>query len=403
MFLENFSKNECCGCSACSRVCAFSAIKMETDEQGYRYPVVNFDLCKDCGMCQKVCPMQENYVGVDADPDVWAVCNKDKDVVSNSSSGGTFSMLADWVLQKNGVIYGVSFDEKYNVYHMRACTKAQADKFRTSKYVESKLDKVFETIESDLKDERTVLLTGTPCQISAVLKYLKVKRVNTDNLYTCDNICHGVPSSKVWKDYIDIIKKKYVSADDEIEFINMRSKKTSWQKQNIEIGLKKGNIDSVVEDFSFNKFFLSLFSNRPSCFNCKYTSYKRVADFTLGDFWNVEQAGVDFNYEGGVNVLLVNTDKGRALFEIIKENADAYKTTKKACWQPHLEYSAKAPAKQEQFWQEYNSASDKEVVIRKYMKGSILTKIIRSVSPILRKTGLYSIAGKMYKVVFGRK
>jgi hypothetical protein len=115
---------------------------------------------------------------------------------------------------------------------------------------------------------------------------LKAKRVNIENLYTCDNICHGVPSRKVWADYLDIIEQQYVPKDNAIKSINMRSKKTSCQKRNMEIELEVCNIEEIIEGFSFNQVFSSLFAHRPSCFHCHYTSYKRPGDFTLGDFWN---------------------------------------------------------------------------------------------------------------------
>lgn len=399
MFLENQKKKDCCGCMACSKICGFGAIQMKQDSCGFDYPQVNKSLCKECGLCETVCPMKENYVGADANPDIYAVKNKKKNVLENSSSGGMFTLLAEWVIGQRGIVYGVAFNRDFSVCHQRAETIEEAMKFRTSKYVESNPKKVYDTILEDLKAEKIVLLTGTPCQISGIVKYLKKKKANLDFLYTCDNICHGVPSKKVWKDYLEILNSKYIASDDEILSINMRSKKVSWKKQVMDIKLKKGNIDKVIEKFSFNQFFLSLFGNRPSCFHCRYTSYKRVSDFTLGDFWNVENANITFDVEGGVNVVLVNTSKGKKLFEELKKKADMQSVTKETCWQPHLEYSAKPPAKRKEFWREYNQTDEKEKIIRKYMKGSLLTRIIRTVSPFLRKTGLYGFAGKMYKIM----
>lgn len=400
MFLYSGKVNDCCGCMACSKACPVSAITMKVDEKGFLYPCVDEKTCLNCGLCVKTCPMEENYVGKDFEPSIYAVRCRDENVLNESSSGGMFSLLTEWVLDKNGVIYGVSFDEGFYVQHCRAVTWEQAKRFRTSKYVESDLTKVYENICDDLKSGKIVLLTGTPCQISSLNKFLKLKRVPVDHLYTCDNICHGVPSRMLWKEYIDILKDKYIAKDDEIIHINMRSKKVSWKKQVMDIGLKKGNIEGIIEKFSFNRFFLSLYGIRPSCFQCKYTSYKRPSDFTLGDFWNVEQAGIFFDTNGGVNVVLVNTDKGKKVFEQIAKCADVQQVTKKAAWQPHLEYSSKPPKHQEEFWREYLSGKDKEKVLRKYMKGSFLTKMIRFFTPFLRKTGLYAFAGKVYKKLF---
>ena len=379
---------------ACSFTCPKSAITMKADECGFLYPEIDQDLCVHCNLCTRVCPLQENYTGVDAVPDIYALQNHQKNVVSESSSGGMFSMLADWTLAQGGVIYGVAFE----VRHMRADSAEKAASFRTSKYVQSDPAQIYQSICSDLKDGLTVLLTGTPCQIAGVTRFLEMKHADTSRLYTCDNICHGVPSPAVWKDYLEILKTRYINSDSRITSINMRSKRVSWKKQVMDV--------SVSKEFSFNKIFLSLFPVRQSCFHCHFTSYKRPADFTLGDFWNVDSAGIKFDVNGGVNEVLVNTEKGRKLFAIVRENAVYQPVSKAAGWQPHLEYSTKAPGNQEAFWTEYNAAADletKEALLRKYMKGSTLTRIIRKVNPILQKTGLYSIAGKMYKAVFVKK
>ena len=317
-----------------------------------------------------------------------------------------FSLLADWTLAKNGVIYGVSFDESFEVRHMRADSTEAAAAFRTSKYVQSDPSAIYDSICDDLKNGRTVLLTGTPCQIAGVCRFLDARHADTTNLYTCDNICHGVPSPGAWKDYLEILKTRYMDSDARITAINMRSKRVSWKKQVMDVSVSKGNINSVLEEFSFNKIFLSLFPVRPSCFHCHFASYKRPADFSLGDFWNVDSAGIKFDVNGGVNEVLVNTEKGRKLFAEISKNTAFQPVSKAAGWQPHLEYSAKAPGKQDVFWSEYNHARDleaKEALLRKYMKGSMLTRVIRKVNPILQKTGLYSFAGKMYKIVFVKK
>lgn len=403
MLTENQNKNQCCGCKACSQICPRSAITMEPDDQGFAYPTVDKDKCVDCGLCHRVCPMEENYVGEDAVPDIYALCNKNQETLTESSSGGMFSILARWVIGQNGVVYGVGFDESFSVRHMRAVTMEEASRFRSSKYVESDLTEVYAHILDDLKAGLTVLLTGTPCQISGVRKYLQQKRADCTRLYTCDNICHGVPSRKVWADYLRILQDKYMEPGSSVTYINMRSKKSGWKERAMEVRLTDGDLDQVTRDFSFNRIFSSLYANRPSCFHCKYTSYKRPSDFTLGDFWNEKNAGISFDVSKGVSEVLVNTEKGRELFRLIRDQAYCQPVSKKAAWQPHLEYAANAPKNREQFWADYNSAADKEALLRKYLKGTLMTKVIRKASPVLQKTGLYSAAGKMYKILLVRK
>lgn len=403
MFFDSHSKKDCCGCSACSNICSVSAITMKEDSCGFLYPYINNDLCVHCGRCRKVCPLSITFTGQEGNPSIYAVRNQDTAAVRKSSSGGVFTLLAKWILSQGGVVYGVGFDDAFSVKHMRGQTVSKVQKFRTSKYVESDISEVYQHIGEDLKTGLTVLLTGTPCQISGVTRYLNFRRIPVASLYTCDNICHGVPSRKVWEDYLKILKSNYIGTDDEITMINMRSKKVSWKEKQMDISLRKGNIDSVIKDFSFNRIFASLYATRPSCFNCHFNSYLRPSDITLGDFWTGETAGLKFDISQGVSEILVNTPKGKQLFNLIKDQASIQPLTQKEGWQPHLEYSARPPKKYREFWKDYKSTSDKELVLRKYMKGSLLTRMIRILSPVLRKTGLYNLAGKMYNIVLGKK
>ena len=284
-------KQDCCGCMACSFSCPKSAISMKEDECGFLYPEINHELCVHCNLCTKVCPLQNTYTGADAVPDIYALQNHQKAIVSESSSGGMFSLLADWTLAQGGVIYGVSFDEGFQVRHMRADSVEKAAAFRTSKYVQSDPSHIYQTICDDLANGLTVLLTGTPCQIAGVSRFLEIKHADTTSLYTCDNICHGVPSPGVWKDYLEILKSKYMDTDAQITSINMRSKRVSWKKTGDGHFCFKGNLLPVLEEFSFNKIFLSLFPVRPSCFHCHYTSYKKAGRFYPGRFLECGQRG----------------------------------------------------------------------------------------------------------------
>lgn len=403
MFFDSHSKKDCCGCSACSNICSVSAITMKKDSCGFLYPHINNELCVHCNRCHKVCPLSLTLTGQDADPAIYAVRNQDTAALKHSSSGGVFTLLAQWTLSQGGVVYGVAFDDAFSVKHMRGQTASQIQKFRTSKYVESDISDVYRYIGDDLKNGLTVLLTGTPCQISGVTRYLNFRRIPTSNFYTCDNICHGVPSSRIWEDYLQILKDRYISADDEITMINMRSKKVSWKEKQLDITLRKGNIDSIIRNFSFNRIFASLYATRPSCFHCHFNSYLRPSDITLGDFWTGETAGLTFDTAQGVSEILVNTPKGQQIFDFVKDKASIQSISKKEGWQPHLEYSARCPKKYREFWDTYRSSSDKEAVLRKYMNGSPLSKLIRVLSPVLRKTGLYNLAGKMYNIVLRKK
>ncbi len=399
-------KEQCCGCTACSSICPRNAITILPDEQGFFYPHIDREKCVNCGLCDKVCPMQTELKGQSADPKTYAARLKDPEVRKESSSGGVFTSLIRWSTESGGTVYGAAFDREFRVCHMRAESEEAAAGFRTSKYVDSDLAEILTQLEKDLKDGRPVVMSGRPCQICAAKNYLSLKNVNTDKLLTCDIVCHGVPSRKIWEDYLSIIRQKYMAQDDSIEFVSMRSKRRSWKKQVLEIRTKNGLDQKILDEFSYNRFYLSLFGHRPSCFRCPFTSYARTSDITLGDFWNVESAGVDFDIEQGINAVLVSTPKGEEFFDQFAiPNLDCQPVPKQAVWQPYLEYSANAPKKYTDFWKEYTAAdslTDKEKILRRYMEGSFLTRVIHLASPVLQKTGLYKTAGKLYKIVFAR-
>ena len=394
--------HDCCGCYACEKICAVNAITLKEDERGFFYPVLDETVCVNCGRCETVCPMEKNYAEETAEPDIYAAVYKNPKVVRRSSSGGVFSVLCKWIIDHGGSVYGAAFDDTFTVKHERGVTVKDIRRFMGSKYVESCLEDVYEQAAEDLRKGKYVLLSGTPCQISALRSWMELKRVPTEKMYSVDVICHGVPSRKVWKDYLNIIQTRYAGSDHRVKAVNMRSKHASWEKQEFRILAEGKRIDREVRDFSFNKIFLSLNLHRSSCFNCRYTSYKRPGDFSLGDFWNYKQAKLGFSPKAGLSEVFVNTEKGRILFQEISANLNFQPISKELCWQPHLEFSAKEPKTRETFWRDYLLASDKEAVLKKYMKGGFVTKVIHVVTPVLRKTGLYTAAGKFYRNVFKR-
>lgn len=403
MYFESLKELDCSGCGACSNICPVSAIEMHENNKGFYYPNIDETKCINCGKCREVCSLSNTHVGKDADPEPWAVCNRDAETVMNSSSGGFFSLLAEWIIGQNGVVYGAAFDESFNVKHSRATSIEEVKAFRQSKYVESDVINVYKSIEADLKADTIVLFSGTPCQVQGVKNYIRQRNISMENLYLLDIVCHGVPSRKVWKDYLDIVNTK-IPKDKKIASVNMRSKRVSWDKQTFDIFLSDGTRLECVDDFSFGKIYHSLYITRESCFNCHFTSYERPGDFTAGDFWNLDSANLQFEVKNGVSMVLLNTEKAKTLFSIITDGQSVQKVDKSVSWQPHLEYSAKAP-NQSEFWKEYFESEKREDVLRKYLKGSLLTRIIRIFTPLIRKLGLYKIAGKAYKkfIVRGKK
>ena len=401
MYFESHIKADCCGCTACSNACPKGAITMTADECGFVYPVIDEASCVNCGLCRRICIFKEKIKDSDNHGKYYAIRSKDDDLVLKSSSGGFFTLAANEIFRRGGVVYGVAYGEGFSVEHSRAENMDGASAFRTSKYVQSNTDGIFDSVRSDLTGGKTVYFTGTPCQVAGLLAYLSAKGTNTTNLYTCDNICHGVSSPLVFGDYMESLKK-HVDPADTIASVNMRYKRGNKARTVLQITTQKG--DTVpVDDYSYYRLFLNRIANRPSCFECKFTSYTRVGDLSVGDFWNDSEKEFPYDSGIGMNEVLVNTAKGQELFDIIKQNALSTEVSREKAWQPHLEYATQKPKKYENFWEEYLVTNDREQIIRKYLKPSPLFKVINTVTPILRKTGLYSLFGKLYKVVLVKK
>lgn len=304
------NKEECCGCSACFNACPAKAIEMIEDEFGFKYPKVNKEKCTNCGLCDKVCPIKENTENKNA-INAYAVINKNDDVRMNSSSGGIFSLLAEEILNDNGVVFGVQFDEKFKVIHSYIDEVNDISKFRGSKYVQSEIGNSYCKVKDFLISGRKVLFTGTPCQVEGLKSYLGKEY---DNLYTQDIICHGVPSPKVWEKYKEYRKKQ---DKEEPNKINFRDKIDGWKLFNITFKYEKFLYNKNLREDLYLKAFLKDICLRDSCYACKFKKHNRISDITLADFWGIENIKPHLDDDKGTSLVITNSNKGRELFEKI--------------------------------------------------------------------------------------
>lgn len=322
----------CCGCTACASVCAHHAITMEPDVLGFLYPKVNNSKCVDCGLCDKVCQFNPDYDRSYnlSQADAYAVRHKDINEIMNSRSGAAFVALSDYVLEHSGVVYGVGYEDHFRAVHKRAVTKGERDEFRKSKYVQSDLKDVFRQVKEDLKNGCLVLFSGTPCQTSGLRSY--IGKSLQDNLLLVDIVCHGVPSPYVWRDYLDYVEKQ---KGEKAKIVNFRDKALfGWQIHKESILFGSGDIYTSA---SFKYLFYKHVMLRRSCGVCHFTNLTRPSDITIGDFWGWQKSVPGFNDDDkGVSLVLVNTVKGRSLFEKIKSELDVRQVILENCLQPNL-------------------------------------------------------------------
>lgn len=336
---------DCCGCTACANVCAHGAITMEPDALGFLYPKVDESKCVDCGLCDKVCAFNDNYdrsLNLST-PDVYGARHKDMDEVMKSRSGAAFIAISDYILDNGGVVYGVGYKEHFRVVHKRATIKEERDEFRGSKYVQSDLTGIFKQVRDDLKNGLTVLFSGTGCQCAGLNAYIGKKF--RENLILVDIVCHSVPGPYLWRDYINWLENKYSS---EIVSVNFRNKvKYGWRGHIETFVFKDGKEYSSIV---FTSLFKSCLALRSSCEKCHFCNTTRPSDITLADFWDRGHNFPDVNKDNkGESLLLVNTEKGREIFEAAKGKLDYFQTTIDKVMQGHLREPSKIHPQATQF------------------------------------------------------
>lgn len=322
---------DCCGCSACEKVCPKQCITMKEDFEGFLYPLIDLDNCIDCGLCEKICPVI-NPQTPQQPIKVYAARNNDEQIRMKSSSGGIFTSLAEITISKGGVVFGACFDENWEVKHDYVETIEDLKRLRGSKYVQSNMGDCYSQAKDFLKQGREVLFSGTPCQIAGLKKFLKH---DYDSLLTVDIICHGVPSRKVWRMYINELEKQnYLFFNrrltpKRIRDISFRNKRTGWKNYNFYFSIDFR--DPISEDFyeshhnnTFMKAFLNNLCLRPSCHNCPAKSGKSKSDITIADYWSIQESLPEVDDDKGTNSVLVNTLKGEQHYS--KTNATSIET-----------------------------------------------------------------------------
>lgn len=354
-------KTKCCACGACKNICPKGAIAMKEDEYGFLYPQIDEKKCVQCGICKKVCAYQNGQVK-NTPIKCYAAVNKNKVELMKSASGGIFVAVATSVLKEGGVVFGAALDFEdghAHPHHIAVREISQLYRLQGSKYVQSAIENTYEEAKKELNLGKKVLFSGTPCQIAGLYGYL---RREYENLFTVDVICHGVPSAKMFDDFLqNETNKRNVKKIKEYIF---RDKKRGWgMNGKIRFELKNGSEKTVyipARLTSYNTFFLDGFNYRENCYSCKYANSKRPGDITLGDYWGIERENPEllknkeYDIENGISCIIVNSKNGMKIMQNII-NLSMYETQfeKIANKNGQLKYPSKRPAKREQIMKLY--------------------------------------------------
>lgn len=312
MNTSSIEQKECFGCGACAQSCPTNAITMVLSSEGFYVPQIDQEKCTNCGLCIKSCPVFSSEFYNFEKPLCYAF-KGNKKVQEKSTSGGAFYILAKHFITQGGYVAGAIWNDDYStVKHVLSNNIEDIEKMRKSKYLQSDINNCYKETKDKLIQNYKVLFAGTPCQIAGLKAYLKKEY---ENLYTIDLICHGVPSPLAYQKYI----QEFLTQENEkILSVDFRKKINKKEKTVIETTHK-----TISEEYNSNKYMRTFLDNiniKSSCLSCKFQTFPRQGDLTIGDFWGVKKYNIFYYDKKGVSLILLNNNKSEYLLNILKEN-----------------------------------------------------------------------------------
>ena len=374
----------CTGCGMCAAICPSSAIQMQADSHGFLHPAVDTAKCTDCGLCARKCPVSVPP-RVSAHTDILTGYAKDETLLLSSSSGAIFPVLAAEIIRRGGIVFGAAFNENFDVVHTAAETLSELSALCGSKYVQSRIpaDR-YSQVKTALYDGRWVYFSGMPCQVAALKCYLGREY---ETLITQDTACHSVPSPMVWKDYVSALEKQH---DGNLTNFSFRNKATGWEDYHIYATFDNGEEfrQPAAEDPYQRGFIKGLYS-RSSCFSCKFKGIERCSDITLADYWGVKGIQPEAYNPQGTSLILLHSDRGRALLESCKDKLQITVAADGAfTFNPAVLTPIQKPARYDEFWADYGKKPfidlvpaccepTKEELKKERWNRSLLARVIR--------------------------
>lgn len=326
---EICKKENCSGCAACYNICKHNAIKMQEDDYGFLHPLIDSNLCVDCGLCEKICPSNSMPQLFYPQSCYAAVLNNEEQLLQSASGGAATAFMSE-IIDNGGVVYGCTGEDIYNVRHIRIDSIQDITRLRGSKYVQSAINDSYRKILSDLKNGKKVLFIGTPCQIAGLKSFV---RIEYENLITIDLVCHGVPSQKMLSENINYYIKNSHKSGIKLEF---RKKYISQNQNNAKLTykikygwfLKNNDSNLVISKKSYEDSYMFGFLNcltfRDSCYSCRYATSARISDITIADFWGLGD-DVPIEQGKGVSACMINTSKGNVFFQSSSKRMNIYR------------------------------------------------------------------------------
>lgn len=318
----------CSECNACKQICSRDAIQMIQNNEGFSYPEVDKDKCVDCGLCVNVCPMINADRIKQETGKVYAAQLKDRKTLLKSSSGGVFSLIAEYVISKGGVVFGAAWDDHLQLHHIGVETQDKLSNLRGSKYVHSDIGNSYREVRDLLRKGRWVYFTGTPCQIAGLKLFL---RKDYSNLLTSDLICHGTPSQKIFNRFVKQMEEDRCVELNDYQFRDKKVFGWSCSSSSSSIDKKTGKRRYHFYDKNMIAYFQAFIKGhitREDCYQCPFACPQRVSDITLADYWDISSHHKDFpNQRDGVSLITVNSSKGLEMLSATKDKVTVMDST----------------------------------------------------------------------------
>lgn len=399
--MQNITDNySCCGCGVCSLLCPQNAITMKENDEGFLYPVINDSLCINCHFCQIKCPINSiSYKDLHSKNKFYIARTKNGKDLKESTSGGFISPLVSYILENNGFVCGAvmttEFDVKHEVFNNNNIQQT-LKKLRGSKYVQSDSKEAFKYVKDKLLESKIICYIGTPCQVAALYSYLG--NINTSNLITVDLVCHGVPSPKLWRSYLNYQIQRYKS---DIKSISFRNKTYGYHGSTMKISFNNGKeyYGSVRTDYYLKSFFSEICS-RYSCYKCHFKGISRLSDITVYDCWRPDKMVKKLSDDNrGYTNVITHSMKADKIIKKIENRLELYEIEENIALK-YLGKMVNESAKKNQNRDKYYTGLHNNNFIQiadKYITVSTIDRIIERIKFILFKLGIYRILQRIFK------
>lgn len=358
--MQNICKTaaDCFGCGACASVCTRGAIAMKPDVEGFLYPVINDELCTDCGRCLSVCPSGYDSKASSGVSYYALRCN-DEGILHSSTSGGAFSLIAQKILERGGLLCGAVFDDSFRVVHVLS---DEISAMRKAKYVQSSTEQCFGKIKDALHGGIPVLFSGTPCQCLAAKRLFP----ESEYLYTAALVCRGVMSPKLWDEYRFFLEKEGTMTS---FCFRDKSKRNDAHTVTFSIDGKVYSSDYMSNPLC--RIYAKELPLRPSCYSCPFTTTEKDFDFTIGDFWGVEKVFPDLADGRGTSLVITCGERAESLLLELRDTADIRKTDRESILQPALISPARGSMLRKFLFRDLSRKGpdghcDMQLILRKY-------------------------------------